>query len=131
MSELSLWHSPLLCPGKNPLNEALLTKATGTLFTAAGSILDFFKKQEGAMGGLRAGKGPGEGNPVDWRVGAGAEKGVGSPGRKWVDSSCILEGRGQKHESYWWVSGGPLTLGTIISKNFVVCGKNSQGRRLR
>lgn len=47
------------------------------------------------MGGLRAGKGPGEGNPMDWGWGEGeAEERAGSPSGKWADSSCILEGKG-------------------------------------
>ena len=61
------------------------------MLTVTGSVWDFFKKQEGDVRGRIAGEGRGKSSQVDW---GSPEEAAGSPGGKWVDSSCVLEGQG-------------------------------------
>lgn len=60
------------------------------------------------MGGLRAGKGPGESNPVDWGLEVGEaltlrRELAAQVGSGWVQAA-FWRARGQKH------SGGPLEV---------------------
>lgn len=50
------------------------------------------------MGGLRAGKGPGEGNPVDWRVGGGLRRELAAQvGSGWIQAAFWrAEGRSMR-----------------------------------